>query len=93
MNGGMLMPSVNITAKKLQKAILQKGLIIKMASNQFYSTDQKRFITIFILSTPVLQRNKNEEWKMKNYEILRSASNIEIVLCLADIYEAVKDWN
>lgn len=87
------MPSLNITAKKLQKAILQKGLIIKMASNQFYSTDQKRFITIFILSTPVLQRNKNEEWKMKNYEILRSASNIEIVLCLADIYEAVKDWN
>lgn len=83
---------LNNIAKKLQKAILYQGLVVKMGTSQFYSKDQKRLITIFILSTPTLQRNKNGEWRMKDYEILRTASNVDIVYCLADIYKAVRDW-
>lgn len=86
------MASLNVTAKKLQKAILQSGLVIKMNSSQFFSEEQRRMVTIFTLSTPALQQNKRGDWKTRDYEILRSASNIDIVLCLADIYKAVKEW-
>ena len=55
--------------RKLQKAILQKGLVIKVGTTQFYSAEQNRMITIYILSTRVLQKTQNDEWKEKDYEI------------------------
>ena len=53
--------------RKLQKAILQKGLVIKVGTTQFYSAEQNRMITIYILSTRVLQKTQNDEWKEKDY--------------------------
>lgn len=76
--------------KKLQRAIMKKGLVIKIGTTQFYSQEQNRMITIYILSTRVLQ-NVRGEWKERNYEIFRSASQIEIVECLNDIWQAVKE--
>lgn len=76
--------------RKFQRAILQTGLVIKIGTSQFYSQDQNRMITMYILSTPTLQMNKYSEWKTKDYEILRTASIVEIVQCLNDIYKAVK---
>ena len=76
------MANLNSIAKKLQKAILQKGLVIKMGTSQFYSVEQNRLITMHILSTRVLERKKNGEWKYYDYEIIRTASQIEIVNCL-----------
>lgn len=64
--------------RKLQKAILQKGLVIKVGTTQFYSAEQNRMITIYILSTRVLQKTQNDEWKEKDYEILWSLSLIHI---------------
>lgn len=84
--------NLNAIMKKLQRAILQTGLVIKLGTNQFYSNEQKRMITVFILSTQVLARNKNGEWRMKNHEILRSASGIEIINCLNDIWKQNRDW-
>lgn len=84
--------NLNNIMKKLQRAILETGLIIKFSTNQFYSTEQRRMITMWILSTPVLQQNKYGEWKIKDYEILRSASGIEIVKCLQEIWEEAKEW-
>lgn len=77
--------------KKLQRAIMKKGLVIKIGTTQFYSQEQNRMITIYILSTRVLQ-NVRGEWKERDYEIFRSASQIEIVECLNDIWQAVKEW-
>ena len=77
--------------RKLQKAILQKGLVIKVGTTQFYSAEQNRMITIYILSTRLLQKTQKDEWKEKDYEILRSASQIEIVNCLNDIWQAVRE--
>ena len=82
--------NLNTTMKKLQRAILSTGLVIKIGTSQFYSPEQGRMITIYILSTRVLQRNKHDEWKEKDYEILRTASQIEIVDCLNDIWKAVR---
>lgn len=80
------------TAKKLQNALLSVGLIIKIESSQFYSSDQERMVTVWIISTPTLQNGKNG-WKIRDYEILRTASTVEMVKCLADIWEQVKEWN
>lgn len=83
--------NLNAIMRKLQRAILQKGLVVKIGSTQFYSAEQKRMITIHILSTRITYRNTHEEWKEKDYEILRSASQIEIVNCLNDIWKAVRE--
>lgn len=77
--------------RKLQRAILQTGLVIKIGTTQFYSAEQKRMITIYILSTRVLQKNQRGEWKEKDYEILRTASQIEVVNCLNNIWQAVRE--
>ena len=82
---------MNSIMRKLQRAILQKGLVIKIGSTQFYSAEQKRMITIHILSTRITYRNTHGELKEKDYEILRSASQIEIVNCLNDIWQAVRE--
>ena len=83
--------NLNAIMRKLQRAILQKGLVIKIGSTQFYSAEQNRMITIHILSTRITYRNTHGEWKERDFEILRSASQIEIVNCLNDIWQAVRD--
>lgn len=83
--------NLNGVMRKLQRAILQTGLVIKIGTTQFYSVEQKRMITIYILSTRVLQKNRRDEWKEKDYEILRTASQIEVVNCLNDIWQAVRE--
>lgn len=83
--------NLNSIMRKLQRAILQTGLVIKIGTTQFYSPEQKRIITIYILSTRALQKNRCDEWKEKDYEILRTASQIEIVNCLNDIWKAVRE--
>lgn len=87
------MANLNSIMKKLQRAILQKGLVIKLNTSQFHSTDQNRMITMYMLSTPVTQRNKDGEWRIKDYEILRTASTIDTVKCLQGIWEAMREWN
>lgn len=83
--------NLNAIMRKLQRAILQKGLVIKIGSTQFYSAEQNRMITIHILSTRITYRNTHGEWKERDYEILRSASQIEIVNCLNDIWQVVRE--
>ena len=76
--------------KKLQTAIVQCGLIIKINQNQFYSDDQKRMITIYRIITPVYTfKPKKQKWKTEDYEILKTASIPEVIFCLIDIYKAV----
>ena len=83
--------NLNTTMKKLQRAILSTGLIIKISTSQFHSPEQERMITVWILSTPTLQNGRNG-WRMRDYEILRSASAVEMVKCLADVWDEVKEW-
>lgn len=76
--------------KKLQTAIVQRGLIIKINHNQFYSEDQKRIITIYRIITPVYTFKKNkQEWKTEDFEILKTASIPEVIFCLLEIYKEV----
>lgn len=76
--------------KKLQTAIVQRGLIIKINQNQFYSEEQKRMITIYRVLTPVYTfKAKKQEWKTEDLEILKTASIPEVIFCLLEIYKAV----
>lgn len=84
------MANLNSIMRKLQKAILSTGLVIKIGTTQFYSPEQQRMITMYILSTPVFYQNKNGEWKTNDYEILRTASQIDVVNCLNDIWKQVR---
>lgn len=76
--------------KKLQTAIVQRGLIIKINQNQFYGKEQKRMITIYRIITPVYTfKEKKQEWKTEDHEILKTSSIPEVIFCLIDIYKAV----
>lgn len=83
---------LNQTMKKLQRAILANGFVIALNTTQFYSKEQQRFITIYILCTPISQQNRYGEWKDKDYQIMRSASAVDVLFCLQDIYKAVREW-
>lgn len=86
--------NLNGRMKKLQTAIVKTGLVIKVNTRQFYSAEQKRMITSYSICTPITYYSeRKEEWKSKDYEILKSCSMPEIIFCLLDIYKAVSAWN
>ena len=86
------MANLKAISKKLQKAILSTGLVIKIGTSQFYSKEQERIITVTIISTPVLHQNKRGHWKTCDYEIMRTASQYDVVMCLKEIWEACREW-
>lgn len=73
---------VNIDTKslmfKLQKALKTKGVIICINTNQFYSKEQNRFITMYMV-----KQNKDL--------LIKTASQIQVVRTLQGIWEEVKD--
>ena len=73
---------VNIDTKslmfKLQKALKTKGIIICINTNQFYSKEQNRFITMYIV-----KQNKDL--------LIKTASQIQVVRTLQQIWEEVKN--
>lgn len=82
--------NINGKMKKLQQAILQTGLAITIGHSQFYSTEQNRFIPIITLSTKVTHYYERLEiWKDQTYEIIRTSSQVDALMCMVDIYKAV----
>ena len=63
---------------KLQTALKQKGYIIYINTQQFYSEEQDRLIKVYIL-----KRGKDE--------LLRTASQIKVVTALNEIWQEVKN--
>lgn len=85
--------NLNAKMRKLQQAILIKtGLPVKISQRQFYSSEQNRLITIHCLSVSILQYAK-KGWKERDYEIMSSASQIDTVMCLKEIWEQMKEWD
>ena len=63
---------------KLQTALKQKGYIIYINTQQFYSEEQDRLIKVYIL-------------KHGKDELLRTASQIKVVNKLNEIWQEVKN--
>lgn len=91
---GVFIMNLNGKMKKLQTAIVKTGFVVKINTNQFYSDDQKRMITSYRICTPVYYfSEKYQEWKITDYEIIKTCSMPEIIFCLVDIYKAVRTWS
>lgn len=84
--------NINGTIKKLQTAILHRGMPIEINRSQFYSAEQQRFIPIISLSTNVFHYYPRlKEWKDQKFEIIRTSSQVDVLKCLVDIYKAVSE--
>ena len=82
--------NINSKMKKLQMAILQSGLAISINRSQFYSVEQNRFIPMVSLSTKIFHYYERlGEWKDQTFEIIRTSSQADALMCLLEIYKAV----
>lgn len=77
--------------RKLQRALLTKRLQVKIDTHQFYSAEQERMIIMYTLTTPIL-RMVRDKWKESDYEIIHTASQLDVVMTLKEIWEALADW-
>lgn len=77
--------------RKLQRALLTKRLQVKIDTHQFYSAEHKRMITMYTLTTPTLGMVR-DKWKESDYEIIHTASQLDVVMTLKEIWEALADW-
>ena len=84
--------NLNRIMRKLQRAIVSNGFVISLDTTQFYSEDQKRMITMYILSIKAYE-NTRKGWRDTRYEILRTASQVDIIKCLSDIWVSIRERN
>ena len=84
--------NLNRIMRKLQRAIVSNGFVISLDTTQFYSDDQKRMITMYILSIKAYE-NTRKGWRDTKYEILRTASQVGIIKCLSDIWASIRERN
>ena len=72
------MADLSNTLYKLQLALKQKGIIVTINTNQFYSNEQDRFIKMY-----TIKKNK------KN--LITTASQIQAVKVLNELWQEVKN--
>lgn len=63
---------------KLQTALKQKGVIVCINTNQFYSKEQDRFIKMYAV-------------KHNNKEVIKTASQIKVINTLNEFWQEVKN--
>ena len=68
--------NLNGKLKKLQTALVKKGIIIKINTNQFYSEEQHRMITQYRVCED-------------NEELIKTCSMVEVIKCLLERYRQV----
>lgn len=82
--------AANITLiKKLQTALNSKGMKILYQTQQFYSEQQKRPVTCYVIKQAVWDEQKQRN---KNVELFSSFSQIQILLFLRDMWYEVNGW-
>ena len=93
------MPSNSTNIHKLQRALNNKGMKILYSTSQFYSEEQNRPVTVYILKRAIYDETKG---KNVNMELFKSTSQIQILLYLRDMWYEVngmelpkdnKKWN
>jgi hypothetical protein len=69
--------------KRLQRALIQQGDILNINTIEFYSADQKRMITKYIVNQKVKRIDKKGNEVYKNETVIENCSQIKIVQELA----------
>ena len=81
------MASNSVNIHKLQQALNHLGHRVLYNTTQFYSEQQDRPVTLYVLKQAVWD---SEKQKMRNVELFSSTSQIQIVLFLRDLYLETK---
>lgn len=77
------MPSNSVLIHRLQQALNSKGCMILYSTSQFYSTKQNRPVTLYHIKQSIPDDNTG---RLKTVELFKSASQIQIVLYLRDMW-------
>ena len=83
------MASNTVNIHKLQSAINRSGRKILYSTSQFYSKQQDRPITIYILKEAVYD---DETKRTHTIELFKSTSQIQILLYLRDMWFEINGW-
>ena len=80
------MASNSTNIHRLQRALNSRGCNILYSTSQFYSKDQNRPITQYIIKQATYDTEKD---KMVNVELFKSFSQIQILLYLRDLWYSI----
>lgn len=83
--------NIKVTTKKLQKALLSKGIIYKINTYQFYSKEQQRFITGYSVTEKQAYEKKNGEMSVKDVELLNTCSQVEVLKWFAEEWRKINE--
>lgn len=83
--------NINATIKKLQRALINRNIVYKINTYQFYSEEQHRMITGYSITEKQPFKKKNGEMFMKNVELLNTCSQIEVLKWFAEQWDKVKN--
>ena len=83
------MASNTVMIKKLQQALNAKGCKLLYSTSQFYSQQQDRPVTMYVLKQAVWDE---ESGKNKSQELFKTMSQIQMVLFLRDMWYEVNGW-
>lgn len=82
------MAKLNQLIRKLQTAILNKGVKVKVNTHQFFSKEQNRMMT----SYTVTERKWSDfKRKMTDQVVLKTCSTVEVVKFLAKMLEELQN--
>lgn len=79
---------LNALARKMQTALMQKGVRVSINQYQRYSEKAERMVTKFVLTQP---KWVEKEKKIKNVTILESYQMIDVVQTLAGLLKGDGD--
>lgn len=83
--------NIKATIKKLQRALISKGIIYKINTYQFYSEEQCRFITGYSVTEKQAYEKKNGEMSVKDVELLNTCSQVEVLQWFAEEWRKVNE--
>lgn len=76
--------NIKATTKKLQRALINKDIIYKINTYQFYSEEQQRLITGYSIAEKQAYQKKNGEMSVKDVEMLNTCSKIDVLQWFAE---------
>lgn len=83
------MKNIRGTIKKLQTALIQKGIIYKINTYQFYSAEQNRMITGYSIREKQAVAKPNGDIVIKDVELLNTCSQVEVLKWFAEEWRKV----
>ena len=82
------MSKLNQLIRKLQTAILNKGVKVKVNTHQFFSNEQNRMMTSYTVTE---RKWSDEKRRITDQMVLKTCSTVEVVKFLAKMLEELQN--